>query len=104
MSTIVTKRIKNITKHISFPPALFAKIEQSASSFGVSFAEYLRHLAINDFVQKNNGVNSQKWKEWEDSLPVYTATDEKWAEWDKAKNEKGIVMTAAEFSKHLKNV
>jgi len=84
----------NITKHVSFPPALFAKIEMNASSFGVSFAEYLRHLAMNDSL-KNEELLKQK--KWENGLPVCTASEEKWEEWSQAKKEKGVTMTAEEF-------
>lgn len=94
---IITKKMSTtITKHVTFPAALFEKIESKAANFGVSFAEYLRHLAMNDSTKK---TEKQKWKEWEDSLPVYTATEEKWKEWDKAKAEDNITITLEEFKK-----
>ncbi len=65
----------SVTKHISFPLALFSKIEKNANVFGVSFAEYLRHLAMND-TAKNNRKHKNILQEWENSLPTYLATEE----------------------------
>ncbi len=90
-----------ISKHITFPPALLEKIKTNANAFGVSFAEYLRHLAINDVIHK---TEEQKRKEWADSLTVYHATEEESERWNKARQEEGIKMTSEELSKYLKNV
>lgn len=92
----------SIKKHISFPAKLFHQIEAQAENFGISVAEYLRHLAINDISTKK--TEAQKWKEWEDSLPVYTATEKKWKEWDKARREKSVTMTPNELDEYLTNV
>lgn len=37
-----------IVKHMVFPSKLASQIEMRAKRFGISFAEYLRHLAIKD--------------------------------------------------------
>ena len=95
------KMSSNITKHISFPPALFAKIKANAEDFGVSIAEYIRYLAMNDSVKK---IEYQKHKVWEESLPVYTATDEKWKAWDKARKDNGVILTPEEFKDRFQNV
>ncbi len=91
----------NITKHISFPPALFMQLEANAKNFGVSVAEYLRHLAMNDISQKRK---SQNIVSWENNLPNFTATDQKWQEWDNAENEKNQIMTSDQFNEILQNV
>ena len=93
----------SVTKHISFPQELFAKIETNAKRFGVSFGEYLRHLAINDDIQSKT-TEEQKWQKWEDSLPIYKATDEKWKQWDEARKGSSVTMTPDEFSNRFKNV
>ncbi len=91
----------NITKHISFPPELYKKIELNAGQFGVSFAEYLRHLAIND-ISKSNKISDMK--AWEDSLPVHQASEYENELIDSSKNKDGIFMTAENFAKYMDNV
>lgn len=81
--------MSSITKHISFPAQLFSSMEKRSGEFGVSIAEYIRHLAMND-------IQLFSKKSWEDSLPTYKASDELWSTWNEAKEE-GVVMTAEEF-------
>lgn len=40
--------IEKVTKHLVFPAELAKQIEQKASKVGFTFAEYLRHIAVND--------------------------------------------------------
>ena len=37
-----------VKKHITFPKALFTLLELQASKFGMTVAEYIRYLAVND--------------------------------------------------------
>lgn len=39
-------------KHIAFPMELVQRLEKKASLFGVTFSEYLRHIAINDVMKE----------------------------------------------------
>lgn len=63
-----------VTKHITFPAPLAEKAMRHASIYGVSFGEYLRHL-IMQAKSPDLKIEEQKRKKWEDSLPVYEATE-----------------------------
>jgi len=39
---------EKVVKHLVFPAKLAHMVEMKASVFGLSFAEYLRHLAVRD--------------------------------------------------------
>ena len=76
-------------------------VEINAKAFGVSVAEYLRHLAMNDISEKKE---FQALKNWEESLPSFKATDKKWKEWDESSAEEGIIMSSDSLDKMLENV
>lgn len=92
----------NVKKHFSLSPILLAKSERKAKKLGVPFTEYLRYLLIRDTATDETAEDIEH-KKWENGLPVYTATDEKWQEWDEAEKEDGVVMTSEEFDKYLQD-
>ncbi len=83
-----------IKKQITISTALFARVQEKADELGVSFAEYLRYLMISDF-KKEKKINQNK--SWDESLPVYIATEKESESIISAKKEEGILMTAEEF-------
>lgn len=78
--------MNSVTKHISFPPPLFQSMEMQAKRFGLSIAEYIRHLAIMDIREKEfqEKISADK---WENSLPEYEISEAYWNILDTAKND-----------------
>ena len=76
---------------IVLPPQLFSFLNQESKKFGVSVIEYVKYLAIRDAKKVDErtfaDTEETEWKKWEAKLPVYTATEKKWKEWDKGEAE-----------------
>lgn len=78
--------MNSITKHISFPPPLFASIETQAKRFGLSIAEYIRYLAIMD-IRERELQEKMSVQKWEHSLPEYEISQGYWNILDTAKDD-----------------
>ncbi len=84
-----------VTKHISFPAPLFAFIEKQAGKFGLSIAEYMRHLALMEIREQEFEQKISR-KNWENSLPEYEISEKYWNILDEGKKEM-VEMTLDEF-------
>ena len=86
-----------ITKHVSFPAQLFASMETRAGDFGISIAEYLRHLAINDITYRNTFQKKIDLESWENSLPEYKGSSDFWKRIDTSREEGFSDMSFEDF-------
>jgi len=84
-----------VQKLITFSPYLYALVKNKAESFGISFTEYLRLLAVNDIKEETKNiplVNSEMEKQIGENLKALK------------KDKYSIVRNSEELERHLKNL